>query len=248
MLKVLVVDDETVVRRGIVLGVDWAAMGCVVVGEATNGEEGIAAVERYSPNLIITDVRMPRMDGIEMMNRLRAQGCRAHVIVLTAYSDFSYARSALQFGADDYLLKPFRDQELVAAIDRVRQKERELTALTPQNILPLVKGDKSKYVLQALSYIGEHYSDQDISITTISQHLGVSEGHLSHVFKKETSYTVIGYLTQYRVHTAMKLLQDCRYKVYEVAEMVGYRDVAYFSSTFKKLAGVSPSEYQDRCR
>lgn len=248
MLKVLVVDDETVVRRGIVLGVDWAAMGCVVVGEATNGEEGIAAVERYSPNLIITDVRMPRMDGIEMMNRLRTQGCRAHVIVLTAYSDFSYARSALQFGADDYLLKPFRDQELVAAIDRVRQKEQELTTLTPQNILPLVKGDKSKYVLQALSYIGEHYSDQDISITTISQHLGVSEGHLSHVFKKETSYTVIGYLTQYRVHTAMKLLQDCRYKVYEVAEMVGYRDVAYFSSTFKKLAGVSPSEYQDRCR
>lgn len=248
MLKVLVVDDETVVRRGIVLGVDWAAMGCVVVGEATNGEEGIAAVERYSPNLIITDVRMPRMDGIEMMNRLREKGCRAHVIVLTAYSDFSYARSALQFGADDYLLKPFRDQELVAAIDRVRQKERELTALTPQSILPLTKGDKSKYVLQALSYIGEHYSDQDISITTISQHLGVSEGHLSHVFKKETSYTVIGYLTQYRVHTAMKLLQDCRYKVYEVAEMVGYRDVAYFSSTFKKLAGVSPSEYQDRCR
>jgi len=248
MLKVLVVDDETVVRRGIVLGVDWAAMGCVVVGEATNGEEGIAAVERYSPNLIITDVRMPRMDGIEMMGRLRAKGCRAHVIVLTAYSDFSYARSALQFGADDYLLKPFRDQDLVTAIDRVRQKERELTAMTPQSILPLAKGDKSKYVLQALNYIGEHYGDQDISITTIAQHLGVSEGHLSHVFKKETSYTVIGYLTQYRVHTAMKLLQDCRYKIYEVAELVGYRDVAYFASTFKKLVGVTPSEYQDRCQ
>ena len=76
----------------------------------------------------------------------------------------------------------------------------------------------------------------------------MSEGHLSHVFKKETSYTIISYLTQYRVHTAMKLLQDCRYKVYEVAEMVGYRDVAYFGSTFKKQVGMSPSEYQDRCR
>ncbi|MCM1296882.1 MAG: response regulator [Muribaculaceae bacterium] len=248
MLKVLIVDDEPLVRRGIVLGVDWAAMGCVVVGEAANGEEGLAAVERYSPNLIITDVRMPRMDGIEMMNRLREKGCRAHVIVLTAYSDFSYARSALQFGADDYLLKPFRDQELTAAIDKVRRKEREATALTPQDTLPLVKGDKSKYVLQALEYISAHYADQDISITSIAAHLGVSEGHLSHVFKKETSYTIIGYLTQYRVHTAMKLLKDCRYKVYEVAELVGYRDVAYFGSTFKKLVGVSPSEYQDRCR
>ena len=115
MLKVLIVDDEPLVRRGIVLGVDWSARGCVVVGEAANGEEGLAAVERYKPNLIITDVRMPRMDGIEMMNRLRSAGCRAHVIVLTAHSDFSYARSALQFGADDYLLKPFRDQELMAA-------------------------------------------------------------------------------------------------------------------------------------
>lgn len=248
MLKVLIVDDEELVRRGIVLGVDWASRGCVVVGEAANGEEGIAAVQRYKPNLIITDVRMPRMDGIEMINQLRGQGCRAHVIILTAHSDFSYARSALQLGADDYLLKPFRDQELTAAIDKVRRKEQELTAMTPQGALPLAKGDKSKYVLQALEYIGRHYGDQDISITAIAAHLGVSEGHLSHVFKKETSYTVIGYLTQYRVHTAMKLLQDCRYKVYEVAEMVGYRDVAYFGSTFKKLVGVTPSEYQDRCR
>ena len=99
MLKVLIVDDEAVVRRGIVLGVDWASLGCAVVGEAANGEEGLAAAERYSPNLIITDVRMPRMDGIEMMEQLRARGCTAHVIVLTAYNDFDYARSALRFGA-----------------------------------------------------------------------------------------------------------------------------------------------------
>ena len=68
------------------------------------------------------------------------------------------------------------------------------------------------------------------------------------MFQKETTYTIVGYLTQYRIHTAMKLLQDYRYKIYEVAEMVGYRDVAYFGSTFKKLTGLSPSDYQDRCR
>lgn len=248
VLKVLVVDDETVVRRGIVLGVDWAALDCVVVGEAANGEDGLAAVERYGPNLIITDVRMPRMDGVEMMFQLRKPGLPAHAIVLTAYSDFSYVRSALQFGAVDYLLKPFQNQELVAAINRVREKEQEQTALTPESMLPLVKGDKSKYVLQAISYISEHYRDSDISITPIARSLGVSESHLSHVFKKETSYTIVGYLTQYRIHMAMKLLQDCRYKVYEVAEQVGYRDVAYFGSTFKKMVGMTPSEYQDRCR
>ena len=246
MLKVLVVDDEAMVRRGIVLGVDWAARGCVLAGEAANGEEGLAAAERYSPNLIITDVRMPRMDGIEMLAKLREGGSRAHVILLTAYSDFAYAQSAIKLGADDYLLKPFRNEELIAAIDKVRQKERELTDPTPA--LPLVKGDKSKYVLQALQYIAQHYADEDISITAVAQELKVSEGHLSHVFKKETGYTVINYLTQYRIHRAMELLRDCRRKVYEVAGEVGYRDVTYFGSTFKKLVGMSPSEYQDRCR
>jgi len=251
MLKVLIVDDEAVVRRGIVLGVDWASLGCAVVGEAANGEEGLAAAERYSPNLIITDVRMPRMDGIEMMEQLRARGCTAHVIVLTAYNDFDYARSALRFGAADYLLKPFRDQELIAAIGRVREKDEATSARSGQDdLLALPKGDKSKYVLQTLEYIADHYADADINITTIARSIaiGISEGHLSHVFKKETSYTALGYLTQYRIHMARRLLADCRYKVYEVAGMVGYRDVAYFGSTFKKLTGLSPSEYQDRCR
>ena len=122
MMRVMVVEDEEMIRKGIVMAVDWAALDCIVVGEAANGEAGLAAAERYSPNLIITDVRMPHMDGIEMMRVLRERGSTAHVIVLTAYNDFDYARSALRFGAADYLLKPYRDQEHVAAIERVREK------------------------------------------------------------------------------------------------------------------------------
>lgn len=243
MLRVLVVDDEAVARRGIVLGMDWAALGCAVVGEAGNGEEGLALARQLEPGLIITDIRMPRMDGIEMMNALRAQGCRAHVIVLTAYSDFAYARSALKFGADDYLLKPFRDQELENAVAGICGKLRQAS---PGEIAPVVRGETSKYVQEAMRYIAEHYADHEISITAIADFLNVSEGHLSHLFKKETNYTIGAYLTQYRVHMAMKLLRNCRNKVYEVAERVGYRDVTYFGSTFKKWTGLSPSDYQDQ--
>lgn len=234
MLKVLVVDDEPTVRRGIILGVDWEKMNCVVAGEAANGLEGLEAVERYHPNLIFIDVEMPQMDGLEMLRRLRERDSQASVILLTDRVEFAHAGSALRLGAAACLLKPLRDRELIAAIDHVRKREEPS------------KGDKSKYVRQAIGYIAGHYSDTDISITTIARALGVSEGHLSHVFKKETSYTVISYLTQYRIHKAMELLRDRRYKVYQVAELVGYRDVAYFSSTFKKTAGLSPSEYQDR--
>lgn len=242
MIRVLMVDDEPLVRRGIVAGVDWAALGCEVVGEAQSGEEGLALARRLKPDLIITDIRMPKMDGITMMNMLREEGCAARCIVLTAHSDFEYARGALLFGADDYLLKPFRDQELTHAVARVCRKMESAPAANT----PAVKKEPEAtgYVRQAMDYIAGHYADENISIATIAEHLCVSEGHLSHVFKKQTGMTVTNYLTKTRIDAAMALLQTGRVKVYEAAAAVGYKDVTYFSATFKKLTGLSPSEVE----
>lgn len=250
MLKVLVVEDEEMIRKGIVLAVDWAALDCVVVGEASNGAQALEVVERYDPSLIITDLKMPVMDGLEMLRQLRERGNNAFVIILTAYDSFAYAQTALRLGAVDFLLKPFHDGELEQAVTRLKQRMDRAgqggeKGPAPLPLPELKKGDKSKYVLEAMAYIGEHYHEPNIGVAAIAQHLGISEGHLSHTFKKETDYTLLNYLTRYRVHRAMELLRDCRLKVYEVAEQVGYRDIAYFSATFKKLVGMSPSEYQD---
>lgn len=252
MLKVVVVEDEALVRKGIVLAVDWASVGCAVVGEAADGQEGLEVIRRYKPDLIVTDIKMPRMDGIDMVKTLRAEGNDVYVVILTAYSDFSYAQSAVKLGAVDYLLKPFHDGELEQVVERIQRRERENAVQSDPkvcvlNIQDYVK-EKSKYVMEALTYISEHYNEADISVSTIAGHLGLSESHLSHVFKKETSYTLSGYLTSYRMHVAMQLLRDCRSKVYEVAEQVGYRDITYFSSAFKKAVGLSPSEYQKSCQ
>ena len=242
--------EEDLVRKGIVLTVDWAGAGCAVVGEAANGEEGLEVIRRYRPDLIVTDIRMPKLDGIEMLRRLREEGNRAHVVFLTAYSDFSYAQSALKLGAADYLLKPFHDGELEETIARIRSRAQAAAPAAPAApVLPEGQGpEKSKYVREALTYLSEHYNDPDISVSSVARSLGVSDGHLSHVFKKETSYTLSAYLTNYRMHKATELLRDCRVKVYEVAESVGYRDITYFSSAFKKSVGMSPSEYQKRCQ
>ncbi len=242
MLKVLIVEDEEMIRKGIVLTVDWAALDCVVVGEAANGAQGLEAARRLEPSLIITDLKMPQMDGIEMLTALRKEGCTAYVIILTAYDNFAYAQSALRLGAVDYLLKPFHDGDLENAITRIQQRLQPAAGATPIGVPR--KGDKSKYVLEAMDYISKHYNEPDISVGTVAQSLNISEGYLSHTFKKETDYTLLIYLTRYRIHKAMELLKDCRVKVYEVAEQVGYRDIAYFSATFKKYTGISPSEYQ----
>ena len=250
MIKVLVVDDEEVVRRGIVMETDWKKLDCVVIAEAENGVEGLEAARKYHPDLIICDIRMPKMTGIEMMQTLREEGNQAFVIFLTAYSDFAYTRSAIRLSAVDYLLKPFEDVELEKAVWEMKNKNTKKSSEEDKEedyLLKLPKGDKSKYVAEALAFIDEHLGDADLSVGMITEHLGLSEGHLSHIFKKETSYTINAYITRYRIRYAMKLLQDCRVKVYEVAEQVGYRDITYFSTVFKKIVGVNPSEFQDRC-
>ena len=252
MYKVIVIDDEMLVRRGIVMETDWQALNCVVVAEAGNGIEGLEAVRKYHPDLLICDIRMPKMDGIEMLKELRAEGNDVSVIFLTAYSEFSYAQSALKLLASDYLLKPFGDGELEQAVNNAlgkRKRTQEKLENSKDEPLPelvLNKGDKSKYVMAAVDYISAHYGDPELCVAEIAEHLGISEGHLSHTFKRETDYTVAAYITRVRMRTAMKLLNDCRNKVYEVAEQVGYRDVAHFSSSFKRIVGVTPSEYQDR--
>ena len=234
MNRVVVVEDETMARKGIILTIDWSALGCVVVGEAANGEEGAALVERLSPDIVVTDVKMPRMDGVEMIAKLRENGCQAKFIILTAYSDFKYAQSALRLGVSDYLLKPLKDGELELVVRRIQGQEEALESkAAKEQDMPVfrlnpVKNTKNKYVEQAVQLIREHFRE-DINISTVD-------------------YTFTSYLTRYRMKKAMSLLKDCRVKVYEVAEQVGYSDTAYFSAQFKKLIGISPSEYQDRSR
>ncbi len=247
MHKVLIVEDEELIRRGIVLTVDWPSIDCVVVGEASNGEEGLREAERLKPSLIVTDLKMPKMDGLTMLKKLRERGDMTDVIILTAYESFEYAQTALRLGAVDFLLKPFHDGELEDAVRRLKQRsEGSGQGEDPgAALIEVKKGDKSRYVRMAMNYLQEHYSDPSITVGSVAEELGISEGHLSHTFKKETDLTLLNFLTRMRIRKAMELLRTCKYKVYEVAELVGYRDIAYFSATFKKVAGVSPSEYLD---
>ncbi len=246
MLRVMVVEDEEMIRRGIVLAVDWAALDCVVVGEAANGEEALATAAECRPSLIITDLKMPKMDGLEMVRRLREAGNDAYVIILTAYDSFTYAQQAIRLGAVDFLLKPFHDGDLENAVLAL-QKKRAANRAAAADPLPAIKsGGKSRYVQEAMELAAANCGDAGFGIGQLAAQLGLSEGHLSHLFKKETGLTVGGFLTRCRMQKAMALLREGKLKVYEIAEAAGYRDIAYFSGTFKKIVGMSPTEYQEQ--
>ena len=246
MLKVLVVEDEELIRKGIVLAVDWASLDCIVVGEAANGEEGLEMAEKCDPGLIITDLKMPKMDGLQMMEQLRARGNDAFVIILTAYDSFAFAQQALRLGAVDFLLKPFHDGDLEKAVLQL-QKRLSLQRKPPEVRMQEIRsGVKTRYVQEAMDYMVKNCGDSTLSVSQVAYALGLSEGHLSHLFKKETGSTVGNYLTRCRIQKAMGLLRQGKLKVYEIAEACGYRDITYFSGTFKKLVGMTPSEYQNQ--
>lgn len=251
MLKVLIVDDETLVRKGIIMEVDWKALDCTVVGEAANGLEGLEIASRLSPDLIISDIRMPKMDGIEMIRKLREEGSNVAVIFLTAYSDFTYAQNAIKLFAADYLLKPFEDGELEAAVTKVKEQLFEKSGIKPEKpkndiYETIMSNSPSSYVSAAAEYILQNCNNPDLSVGMIADAIGLSEGHLSRTFKQETQMTVAQYITAYRMGEARALLSDSRNRVYEVAALCGYKDINYFTTTFKKHVGVTPSEFQGK--
>ncbi len=253
MYKIIVIEDETPVRRGIILTTDWVSLECVLVGEAANGEEGLKMALDLSPDIIITDVKMPRMNGTEMVRALKNSGSQSHIIMLTAYNDFNYVQSALRLGVKDYLIKPLKNGDLEnsvkTVIDNIKHQihasSSESTLLSVPN-LPLSEHTFNKYIAGAIKYIDSHCRE-DISLTTVARYLDISEGYLSRIFKKETNYTFTDYLIYYRIKMSMQLLKDHRLKVYEVADSVGYSDTTYFSNQFKKIVGMSPTKYQERC-
>lgn len=249
MYKVVIVEDELTVRRGIILTIDWSQLGCVIAGEADNGEEGLALIQRIAPELVITDVKMPYMDGVEMIERLREGGYQGHFLILTAYGDFKYAQKALRLGVSDYLLKPMQEGELEAAVARLTDKllpKQEASEKT-QEILKLSADahNGNYYVEKACRLIRERYREE-ITISLAAESLGISESYLSRIFKKETGYTFTNFLIYYRMQLAMGMLRERKKKVYEVADALGYTDTAYFSAQFKKITGQSPSEFQER--
>ncbi len=251
MIKVMIVDDEKYVRMGIKNDTDWALIGCEVVAEASNGEMAMELAGEFRPDLVISDIKMPKMDGIELAGKLLEKYPDTKVIFLTAYNEFEYARQAVRLGVSDYLLKPYQDGELEGAIQRLLHLHPNAPAAQTQlenELIPLKRKEEieNRYVQLAIEYIEKNYSDRDFSIGKLSESISVSEGHISRLFKAETEISINNYLTRYRIRKAMDFFKDVQSKVYEVAEKVGYQDIAYFSNTFKKLVGKAPSEYQSK--
>ena len=123
MLKVLIVDDEILVRVGIKSTIEWEKYGCTVVAEAANGMDALDKIEAYSPDILLTDIRMPKMDGLELLREIEKRGIQIETVIMSCYNEFELVREAMKLGASDYLLKlSFSEEELVNVLERIARK------------------------------------------------------------------------------------------------------------------------------
>lgn len=247
MLKLMIVEDEDRIRIGIEKILSSFEDGVSVIGSHRNGLDASLQISDLKPgelDVLITDIEMPVMNGLKLIEHAKAKMPDLSVIVLSGYDDFEYARQALRFGVEDYLLKPMdkaeafqllrRIQERRAIRDGREQPEPEKTQ-PPRSVDLLVKQLLDK----------EYHLPFDL--TRISEQIGFSPSYTSRMFKQLTDLTITEYLNRLRIEKAKQFLKDHPHlKVYEVAHLVGFQDQMYFQKMFKKLCGMTPKQYKEQ--
>ena len=248
ILNVLIVEDEEIIRCGLVDTIDWAGMDCRVIGVAATGLEGLEAIRSLRPDLVIADIRMPGMSGIDMIERAAQEGFGFRSIILTSYAEFEYARRALEMRVCSYLLKPIDEGQLRTAIMRVHDEQGMNSTAAgnlPQAILDAEKamqGIEDPYVMIAIEQIHRNYA-RKISIEGIAEEQFVSASYLSRRFKAATGYTFLELLNIQRVREAIHLLTRSTLSMAEISEQTGFGDYKHFCAVFKRYVEMSPREY-----
>lgn len=246
MIKVLIVEDENLIRKKLLHFMDYDALGMVVVADGSNGVEGVDLIKKYQPDIVLADINMPEKDGLDMIKETLDYDYIA--IIISGYDYFSYAQRALKYGVTDYLLKPISLDDLEEALINAREiiykkrnvisQKTDLENAVDVSLNPLIKDTA---VLEMIDYIKNNYQEK-ISISDLSKDLAYSESMLNRKFKKEVHITFNEYLNRYRINKAIDLLKNSDYNITEIAYMCGYSSAKYFARVFKKYLGMSPSD------
>lgn len=259
----IVVDDEENVRYVVESLVKKSGLGIEIVCQASDGDEGLEKCALLKADIVVADIRMPGIDGLEMLHRINLANPAVEVIVISGYSDFAYAQTALQNGALAYLLKPIDEDEFYEALRKARahieKRRNELNELdklkltirklqsdfvknephAPEN---LPTGASAQFI-KALDYLHENYV-RDISLKHTANKVFMSPAYLSELCRKHLGRAFVDYLNDLRVQKARLLLEKTELRIYEISGMVGFREVSYFIRVFRKYTGMSPTEYR----
>lgn len=241
-MKFIIVDDEPKIRNGLIKLLN-VRKGWEVCGAFEDALMALKALRDLSADVIITDIKMPDMSGLELIRQIRERNQQIKIVILSGYGNFAYAQKAIELGVTRYLLKPTNPKELIAVLTMI---ENELNTPVPHETEHRHEAEVGNLlVTKAIQYIEIHYGGK-ISLQNMARELHLSPNYLCELFKRHTGKNLMEYVTEYRMAKASAYLNQVEYKVSDVAKMVGYKEAKYFSSVFKKAFGMTPLEYRNK--
>ena len=226
---ILVVDDDEAMRR---LCTRILATYGYQVHTARDGEEALRKVQTQIYRVVLLDLRMPGMDGIECLKRLKSAGCRADIVMMTGYGSVPSAVEAMKIGARDFIEKPFEPQDLQAMLEDILQRQTRDAQLSTDPVV---------------AFIQQHATEIS-SRKDVANRLGVSLERVSARIQEETGLSFRQFLHACRLDLAKRLLETTELDISEISTRTGFQTVQHFSRVFSKRSGVSPKKYRLQVR
>ncbi len=240
--ELLIVDDEYQSRNTLCTCFPWESVGFHVVGQTYNGLEALKFLEMTKVHVILCDIKMPVMSGIDLAKKLAIRPEAPVIIFLSGYRDFEYAQNALKYGVRYYIVKPARYEELYELFSSVRQElDAKYCAEPTETFL-----DEDLFVQKICSYVKENY--RTASLTEAASILYMNASYVSQLFKQKTGQNFSEYLLEIRMKKAVMLLADPHIKIYNISNQVGYTNAKNFTRSFRNFYGKTPKEYRENLR
>ncbi|RSD27039.1 response regulator transcription factor [Mesobacillus subterraneus] len=248
---ILIVDDEPRTRQGLQRTLESWNNGEYTILTAESGEDVLRISEERKIHILLSDIRMPEMTGLQLLKTLKEKQVSPVVIMISAYSEFEYAQEALRLGVVNYLLKPIGKKKLLEAVEEaVKIMEKQVRAGMIERVVDQKIVDASNKmdstrdtIRKAISYIDEHLQE-DFTLKDVAGHVHLNPSYFSVLFKEQVNLNFSEYVTRRRIQRAKELVVSTSLPINEIAEEVGYKTAKYFIKIFKEIEGMTPSAYR----
>lgn len=247
MISVLLVDDHPHLVEHLSTVIPWAELGVSRVFTGCSGDEALETIRNNRIDILVTDIRMPGMDGLQLIGQARKLRPELDCILLSGYGEFQYAQKAIELQAFRYLLKPVRPDEFVSIISELTNgRSRPSDAGSEQQ--PADKHEVQRRLIDSVhDYVRLHIGG-DLTLAAIAEHVYLHPVYLSKVYKEIAGRNVSEFILEARMTKAKELLGHPGLRIYEIGEAVGYRSTQHFIAEFKKYAGVTPKMFRESFR
>jgi len=244
MYTLIAADDEEDTRETLCNCFPWESIGFTIVKQAGNGLEALQYLQDHEVDVLLCDIKMPVMSGLELCREIHERRLGTRVVLLSAYRDFEYARQAMQYGASHYMVKPAKYGDIVEVFTRLRMEMddggRPAGSAEAEEPLP---GSENPVIADIAEFVKRQY--RDATLQQASERVNMNASYVSVYFKKKTGIHFSDYLVKVRMEKAAELLRQGHLKSFEVSESVGYANPKNFIRSFKQYYGMTPGQYKN---